>query len=196
MINPIRLIAYENQKYLIERKLNKVLIDQDDQLLSEPFSIIIGNDLAQKVNVGIGDKLRLLTNEKLVLPFGGLPRMKDFTVTGIFDSGIFEIDESIAMIDINDANAFLQLDSNVTGYVFDFIDPSDSREKIKEIARSINAKGWVSDWSAENPNFFRALDLTRQIIFLVLMSILTHACFNIVSTQSMLINEKRTSIAS
>lgn len=196
LINPIRLIAYENQKYLIERKLNKVLIDQDDQLLSEPFSIIIGNDLAQKVNVGIGDKLRLLTNEKLVLPFGGLPRMKDFTVTGIFDSGIFEIDESIAMIDINDANAFLQLDSNVTGYVFDFIDPSDSREKIKEIARSINAKGWVSDWSSENPNFFRSLDLTRQIIFLVLMSILTIACFNIVSTQSMLINEKRSSIAS
>ena len=70
------------------------------------------------------------------------------------------------MIDINDANAFLQLDSNVTGYVFDFIDPSDSREKIKEIARSINAKGWVSDWSSENPNFFRSLDLTRQIIFL------------------------------
>ncbi|HJM71283.1 MAG TPA: ABC transporter permease, partial [Gammaproteobacteria bacterium] len=79
LINPIRLIAYENQKYLIERKLSTVLIDQDDQLFSEPFSIIIGNDLAQKVNVGIGDKLRLLTNEKLVLPFGGLPRMKDFT---------------------------------------------------------------------------------------------------------------------
>ena len=196
LINPIRLIAYENQKYLIERKLNRVLIDQDDQLLSEPFSIIIGNDLAQKVNVGIGDKLRLLTNEKLVLPFGGLPRMKDFTVTGIFDSGIFEIDESIAMISIKDADAFLQLDNNVTGYVFDFIDPSSSQEKIKEIARSINAKGWVSDWSSENPNFFRSLDLTRQIIFLVLMSILTIACFNIVSTQSMLINEKRSSIAS
>jgi lipoprotein-releasing system permease protein len=196
VINPIRLIAYENQKYLIERKLKRVLIDQGDQLLDEPFSIIIGNDLAQKMSVVIGNKLRLLTNEKLVLPFGSLPRMKDFTITGIFDSGIFEIDESIALINIRDADAFLQLDNNVSGYVFDFIDPSFSQKKIKEIARSIDAKGWISDWSSENPNFFRSLDLTRQIIFLVLMSILTIACFNIVSTQSMLINEKRSNIAS
>lgn len=196
LLNPIRLIAYENQEYLAEEKLKTVLIDQSEQLLDEPFSIVIGNDLAEEISVGIGDKLRLLTNEKLILPFGSLPRMKDFTVTGIFDSGIFEIDESIALIGMKDANTFLQLENNITGYVFDFIDPSSSQQKIKEIAKTINVKGWISDWSSENPNFFRSLDLTRQIIFLVLMSILTIACFNIVSTQSMLISEKRSSIAS
>ncbi len=190
------MIAYENQEYLAEEKLKTVLIDQSEQLLDEPFSIVIGNDLAEEISVGIGDKLRLLTNEKLILPFGSLPRMKDFTVTGIFDSGIFEIDESIALIGMKDANTFLQLENNITGYVFDFIDPSSSQQKIKEIAKTINVKGWISDWSSENPNFFRSLDLTRQIIFLVLMSILTIACFNIVSTQSMLISEKRSSIAS
>ena len=195
-INPIRLIAYENQNYLIEEKLNKVLIDQENQLFDRPFSIVIGNDLAEKLTVDIGDKLRILTNEKLILPFGNMPRMKDFTVTGIFDSGIFEIDENIALVDMMDANKFLQLDSNVSGYAFDFFDPSNSKRNIKEIARTINVKGWLSDWSSENPNFFRSLDLTRQIIFLVLMSILAIACFNIISTQSMLISDKRSSIAS
>ena len=195
-INPIRLIAYENQNYLIEEKLKKVLIDQENQLFDSSFSIVIGNDLAEKLTVDIGDKLRILTNEKLILPFGNMPRMKDFTVTGIFDSGIFEIDENIALVDMMDANKFLQLDSNVSGYAFDFFDPSNSKRNIKEIARTINVKGWLSDWSSENPNFFRSLDLTRQIIFLVLMSILAIACFNIISTQSMLISDKRSSIAS
>jgi len=195
-INPIRLIAYENQNYLIEEKLKKVLINQENQLFDRSFSIVIGNDLAEKLTVDIGDKLRILTNEKLILPFGNMPRMKDFTVTGIFDSGIFEIDENIALVDMMDANKFLQLDSNVSGYAFDFFDPSNSKGNIKEIARTINVKGWLSDWSSENPNFFRSLDLTRQIIFLVLMSILAIACFNIISTQSMLISDKRSSIAS
>ena len=195
-INPIRLIAYENQNYLIEEKLKKVLIDQENELFDRSFSIVIGNDLAEKLTVDIGDKLRILTNEKLILPFGNMPRMKDFTVTGIFDSGIFEIDENIALVDMMDANKFLQLDSNVSGYAFDFFDPSNSKGNIKEIARTINVKGWLSDWSSENPNFFRSLDLTRQIIFLVLMSILAIACFNIISTQSMLISDKRSSIAS
>ena len=195
-INPIRLIAYENQNYLIQEKLKKVLIDQENQLFDRSFSIVIGNDLAEKLTVDIGDKLRILTNEKLILPFGNMPRMKDFTVTGIFDSGIFEIDENIALVDMMDANKFLQLDSNVSGYAFDFFDPSNSKGNIKEIARTINVKGWLSDWSSENPNFFRSLDLTRQIIFLVLMSILAIACFNIISTQSMLISDKRSSIAS
>ena len=195
-INPIRLIAYENQNYLIEEKLKKVLIDQENQLFERSFSIVIGNDLAEKLTLDIGDKLRILTNEKLILPFGNMPRMKDFTVTGIFDSGIFEIDKNIALVDMMDANNFLQLDSNVSGYAFDFFDPSNSKGNIKEIARTINVKGWLSDWSSENPNFFRSLDLTRQIIFLVLMSILAIACFNIISTQSMLISDKRSSIAS
>ena len=195
-INPIRLIAYENQNYLIEEKLNKVLINQENQLFDRSFSIVIGNDLAEKLTVDIGDKLRILTNEKLILPFGNMPRMKDFTVTGIFDSGIFEIDENIALVDMMDANKFLQLDSNVSGYAFDFFNPSNSKGNIKEIAKTINVKGWLSDWSSENPNFFRSLDLTRQIIFLVLMSILAIACFNIISTQSMLISDKRSSIAS
>ena len=148
------------------------------------------------MNVSIGDKVRLLTSEKVLLPFGSLPRMKDFTVTGIFDSGIFEIDENIAITDMRDANIFLQMNDNVTGYAFDFIDPTLSQAKIKEIARTMNVNGWVSDWSSENPNFFRSLDLTRKIIFLVLMSILAISCFNIISTQSMLISEKRSSIAS
>ena len=195
-IKPIRLIAYQDQEYLVEEKLKTVLIEHEQNLFGESFSIVIGNDLAQKMNVNIGDKLRLLTSEKVPLPFGNLPRMKDFIVTGIFDSGIFEIDDSIAIIDIRDANVFLQMNDHVTGYAFDFLDPSLSQTKIKEIARTMNVKGWISDWSSENPNFFRSLDLTRKIIFLVLMSILAIACFNIISTQSMLISEKRSSIAS
>ena len=196
MINPIRLIAYEDREYLVEEKLKTVLVEHDQNLFDQSFRIVIGNDLAQKMNVSIGDKLRLLTSEKVLLPFGNLPRMKDFTVTGIFDSGIFEIDENIAITDMRDANIFLQMNDNVTGYAFDFIDPTLSQAKIKEIARTMNVNGWVSDWSSENPNFFRSLDLTRKIIFLVLMSILAISCFNIISTQSMLISEKRSSIAS
>ena len=196
MINPIRLIAYEDREYLVEEKLKTVLVEHDQNLFDQSFRIIIGNDLAQKMNVSIGDKLRLLTSEKVLLPFGNLPRMKDFTVTGIFDSGIFEIDENIAITDMRDANIFLQMNDNVSGYAFDFIDPTLSHAKIKEIARTMNVNGWVSDWSSENPNFFRSLDLTRKIIFLVLMSILAISCFNIISTQSMLISEKRSSIAS
>ena len=139
-------------------KLKTVLVEHDQNLFDQSFTIVIGNDLAQKMNVSIGDKLRLLTSEKVLLPFGNLPRMKDFTVTGIFDSGIFEIDENIAITDMRDANIFLQMNDNVTGYAFDFIDPTLSQAKIKEIARTMNVNGWVSDWSSENPNFF----LTRN----------------------------------
>ena len=119
MINPIRLIAYEDREYLVEEKLKTVLVEHDQNLFNQSFRIVIGNDLAQKMNVSIGDKLRLLTSEKVLLPFGSLPRMKDFTVTGIFDSGIFEIDENIAITDMRDANIFLQMNDNARTNLID-----------------------------------------------------------------------------
>ena len=195
-VNPLRLLSYDNSDYLLNQKLASIL-DKGNykSLFDNSFSIVIGDDFANKNEIRVGDIVRLLTNDKLLLPFGNIPRMKDFIVSGIFDSGIFEMDESIALIEFSDAEKFLQMDGYITGYAFDFNKPSSSRAKIKDIAKTIDARGWISDWTSENPNFFRSLDLTRQIIFLVLMTILTIACSNIISTQSMLIAEKKFNIA-
>ena len=135
-----------------------------------------------------------MTQDNAFTPFGNLPRLKKFNITGIFQSGIFSFDQNLVLINILDAQIFLQLKNQIDGYDIEFNNPDIARYEIRNIALESNGGYLVSDWSKQNPNFFRSLELTKKIIFMVLLIILCVASFNIVSTLIMMIRQRRSTI--
>jgi lipoprotein-releasing system permease protein len=158
------------------------------------YNVVIGNGLANQLNVKIGDSITLMTQDNALTPFGNLPRLKKFNITGIFQSGIFSFDQNLVLINILDAQIFLQLKNQIDGYDIEFNNPDIARYEIRNIALESNGGYLVSDWSKQNPNFFRSLELTKKIIFMVLLIILCVASFNIVSTLIMMIRQRRSTI--
>ena len=158
------------------------------------YNVVIGSGLAGQLNVKIGDSITLMTQDNALTPFGNLPRLKNFNITGIFQSGIFSFDQNLVLINILDAQIFLQLKNQIDGYDIEFNNPDIARYEIRNIALESNGGYLVSDWSKQNPNFFRSLELTKKIIFMVLLIILCVASFNIVSTLIMMIRQRRSTI--
>jgi len=126
---------------------------------------------------------------------GVIPRLKQFNIVGFFEAGVYEFDRNLAFANLVDAQTLLQMPGKISGMEIDFFNPEKSREMVRRIAIKSGGGFTITDWTAQNPNFFRSLELTKTIIFMVLFLILTVASFNIVSTLVMLIRQKKSSIA-
>jgi lipoprotein-releasing system permease protein len=159
------------------------------------FNIVIGNGLATDLDLSIGDSVTVVISNTLISAIGSIPRLKKFKVSGIFDAGIQEFDQNLAFMNLFDAQNLLQKPGEILGIDIDFFDPNLSRKTIRNIAIEAGGGFLVSDWTTQNPNYFRSLELTKTIIFMVLILILAVASFNVVSTLVMLIRQKRGSIA-
>ena len=179
----------------LPKKVSNLITEGDLYTLKKgDYNVVIGNGLANQLNVKIGDSITLMTQDNALTPFGNLPRLKKFNITGIFQSGIFSFDQNLVLINILDAQIFLQLKNQIDGYDIEFNNPDIARYEIRNIALESNGGYLVSDWSKQNPNFFRSLELTKKIIFMVLLIILCVASFNIVSTLIMMIRQRRSTI--
>ena len=179
----------------LPKKVSNLITEGDLYTLKKgDYNVVIGNGLADQLNVKIGDSITLMTQDNALTPFGNLPRLKKFNITGIFQSGIFSFDQNLVLINILDAQIFLQLKNQIDGYDIEFNNPDIARYEIRNIALESNGGYLVSDWSKQNPNFFRSLELTKKIIFMVLLIILCVASFNIVSTLIMMIRQRRSTI--
>ncbi|MDG2228807.1 MAG: lipoprotein-releasing ABC transporter permease subunit [Gammaproteobacteria bacterium] len=179
----------------LPKKVSNLITEGDLHTLKKgEYNVVIGNGLANQLNVKIGDTITLMTQDNAFTPFGNLPRLKKFNITGIFQSGIFSFDQNLVLINILDAQIFLQLKNQIDGYDIEFNNPDIARYEIRNIALESNGGYLVSDWSKQNPNFFRSLELTKKIIFMVLLIILCVASFNIVSTLIMMIRQRRSTI--
>ena len=164
---------------------------QDLQTTQDNLSgIILGIELAKHLGVSVKDTLQMISPLGTMTPMGMMPKMKRFRVVGLFRSGHFEFDNTLAFVSIESAQKFFNLDSRVTGIEV----KTDNIYKVKEIGSQIRKKlgfpFWTRDWMEMNRNLFSALRLEKIAMFIILALIVLVAAFNIISTLIMVVMEK------
>jgi lipoprotein-releasing system permease protein len=166
-----------------------------DELEPGAFRIVLGIELARALGVGRGDKITLIAPQGLVTPAGLLPRLKQFTVSGVFEVGMFEYDSGLALIDLEDAQKLYGMADAVSGVRLKLKDLFRSREVARDLVDRIDAQLFVTDWTRSHANFFRAVQIEKNVMFIILLLIVAVAAFNIVSTLVMVVTDKQSDIA-
>ena len=159
------------------------------------FGMVIGRTLAEQLGVGVGDSLIVLVSQGITTPAGVVPRMRRFRVTGIFYAGMYEFDRGLVFVNVADAQRLLRLGDDVTGVRLAINDPLQAPTVVRAVANAWGGGVYVTDWTREHGNFFRSIQLTRSIIFVILLLVVGVAAFNIVSTLVMVVRDKRGEIA-
>ena len=159
------------------------------------FGIVLGAELAQALRVFTGDKVTLIAPQGLVTPAAILPRLKQFRVVGIFEVGMFEFDSGLAVVHLADAQALYRMDDRVSGVRLKLRELMDAPRIARELAPFVRTEAYVSDWTSGHANLFRAVQIEKNVMFVILLMIVAVAAFNIVSTLVMAVNDKRAEIA-
>ncbi|WP_310448001.1 lipoprotein-releasing ABC transporter permease subunit [Thiobacillus sp.] len=166
-----------------------------DNLKPGEFGIILGGELARMLNVYPGDKVVLLTPQGNITPAGVMPRVKQFTVVGIFEAGMFEYDSGLALVHLQDAQKLLRMGDEVSGVRLKLDDLFRAPFVTRELAKSLRGDFYLTDWTQSHANFFRAVAIEKRMMFLILLLIVAVAAFNIVSTLVMAVTDKQSDIA-
>ncbi|MBL8198471.1 MAG: lipoprotein-releasing ABC transporter permease subunit [Chromatiales bacterium] len=159
------------------------------------FGLVIGRTLAEQLGVGLGEDLVMLVSQGTTTPAGVVPRMRRFTVVGIFYAGMHEFDRSLAFLHLGDAQRLLRFGNDVSGLRLAVRDPLQAPAVVRTVASAWGEGAYVTDWTNEHGNFFRSIQLTRSIVFVILLLVVAVAAFNIVSTLVMVVRDKRGEIA-
>src|SRR5262245_6932565 len=159
------------------------------------WRVLLGRGLADKLGVRRGDGVLVVIAQGNVTPAGVAPRMRRFTVAGFIDAGMYEFDQGLAVVHIADAQKLFRLGDAVTGLRYRFDDPNAAPGLIRAIGESLPGSYFISDWSRRQGNFFRSLQVTKSIMFFVLLLVVAVAAFNIIATLVMVVKEKRADIA-
>ena len=167
-----------------------------DELVPGEFGIVVGMELARALGVSRGDKIVLISPQGQVTPAGILPRLKQFTVTGIFEAGHFEYDSALVLIHIADAQKLYRMeDGQVSGVRLKLHDLFQAPQVVRELVPIISQDTHISDWTRQHANYFRAIQIEKRMLSLILALIIAVAAFNIVSTLVMAVTDKQPDIA-
>jgi len=166
-----------------------------DALQPGRFGIVLGVDLARALGVLPGDKVALIAPQGLVTPAGVIPRLKQFTVVGIFDIGFIEADAGLALINLQDAQRLYQMGDTVSGVRLKLDDLFAAREVARELTSRLGPDVYATDWTQSHANFFRAVEIEKRVMFIILLLIVAVAAFNVVSALVMLVTDKQADIA-
>ena len=158
------------------------------------FGIVLGGDLAAAMGVTVGDKITLVAPQGTITPAGMLPRLKQFTVTGVFVSGHYEYDSSLALIDMQDAEALFRL-SAPTGVRLRLKDMQLAPQVAHELAHTLSGDLYIRDWTQQNKTWFSAVQIEKRMMFIILALIIAVAAFNLVSSLVMTVTDKQADIA-
>jgi len=159
------------------------------------YNTILGSALARDLNVKVGGTVVLIAPDGIATPTGVVPRMRRFRVVGILDSGMYEIDRGVALVQMDDAARLFRLDSKVTGLRLALKDPLRAPSTVRKVALAVGGNFYVKDWTMDHESFFRSIDSMKKIMFIILFMIVGVAAFNIVATLVMIVKEKQTDIA-
>lgn len=162
---------------------------------SAPPGIFIGKELAQNLGVMMDDTVVVVSPTAALTPMGMGPPMKKFKVKGIFDTGMYEYDTSLAYISLQSAQKFLGLGNTVSGIEVRVRDIYGVKEIARKIQKELGFPFWTKDWMQMNRSLFAALKLERTVMFIILVLIVLVAAFGIVSTLIMVVMEKNKDIA-
>ncbi|MBT8365981.1 MAG: lipoprotein-releasing ABC transporter permease subunit [Deltaproteobacteria bacterium] len=157
--------------------------------------IVLGRELAKNLGVLEGDAIYLISPRGMLSPIGHVPAMKQFKVTGFFESGMYEYDQTFAYINIRDAQKIMRLGDSVTGLDIRVTDLYDARNVAQKITGKLGFPYWARDWMQMNRNLFKALKLERRVMFIILTLIILVAAFNIASSLIMMVMGKTRDIA-
>lgn len=159
------------------------------------FGIILGADLARGLGARDGDKVALIIPQGNVTPAGVLPRLKQFTVVGIFNVGYNEADAALALVHLRDAQRLYQIGDAVSGVRLKLDDLLQARSVARQVAANLGRDLYAYDWTRSNANLFRAIQIEKRMMFIIMVLIITVASFNVVSTLVMLVTDKQADIA-
>lgn len=164
-------------------------------LNDERWQVILGLELAARLGVGPGDPVTIFAPEIRATAAGVMPQVRRFTVAGIFEAGVHEFDSSLAVVHWKDAQALFRTGQGVTGVRLEFTDLFRARSIAVDLANSLPGFYRVRDWTQQNANWFRAVQLEKTMMFIILSLIIVVAAFNIISTLVMLVTDKQADIA-
>ncbi|MDX8397556.1 MAG: lipoprotein-releasing ABC transporter permease subunit [Mariprofundaceae bacterium] len=160
-----------------------------------PFEIVLGKGLARKLNVGVGDSLRLISPAGGISPAGMSPRMRSFKVVGIFDSGFYEYDIGLIITPLSSVQRLNRMGNRVSGIELHLKDRDQASIVAAQVRLKLPAQAWVTDWMHRHRSFFQALKMERVVMGIILSLIVTVAVFNMVSSLVMVVMERRKEIA-
>ncbi|MGB5103916.1 MAG: lipoprotein-releasing ABC transporter permease subunit [Steroidobacteraceae bacterium] len=159
------------------------------------YAVLLGSELASRLGVAAGDSVVMAIAQGTVTPAGVVPRMRRFTVAGVFFSGMYEIDNSLALTHLQDAARLFRLGDAVSGLRLTVEEPFRAPLVTREVARALGGGLYVDDWTQRHANFFRSIELTKRLMFFILLLVVAVAAFNIVSTLVMAVKDKQSDIA-
>ncbi|RDE51479.1 MAG: lipoprotein-releasing ABC transporter permease subunit [Candidatus Accumulibacter meliphilus] len=166
-----------------------------DDLTPDSFNIVLGSELARALDVRVGDRVTLIAPQGVVTPAGVIPRLKTFNVVGLFEVGMYEYDSGLALIDLADAQRLYRMDDRVSGVRLKLDDLFKAPQVARALASSLPINAFISDWTRSHANFFRAVQIEKNMMFIILSLIVAVAAFNIVSTLVMAVTDKQADIA-
>jgi lipoprotein-releasing system permease protein len=166
-----------------------------ESLRAGEFGIVLGADLARALGALTGDKVVLIAPQGQVTPAGLVPRLKQFTVTGIFEVGMHEYDAGLALVHLEDAQRLYQLGGAVSGVRLKLDDLFAARGVAQELRARLGPQLYATDWTRSHANYFRAVEIEKRMMAIILTLIVAVAAFNIVSTLVMLVTDKQADIA-
>lgn len=167
-----------------------------DTLASRSYNMVLGVELADHLGVSVGDKIMVTLAEGIVTPAGVIPTRKRFTVSGIYRVGMYEFDRRLAFMHIEDAQRLFRQRGSVSGVRLAVDDIYAAPQIVRDVALAVGEQRvLVSDWTRRNVNFFRSIQITKSILFVILLMVVAVAAFNIVSTLVMVVKDKQGDIA-
>ncbi|WP_284335008.1 lipoprotein-releasing ABC transporter permease subunit [Comamonas sp. NoAH] len=164
------------------------------QLVPGSFNIVLGKELARQMGVVEGDTVTLIAPSGQVTPAGVVPRLKQMTVAGTFDSGHYEYDSSMAMLHYEDAQRIFRLEGP-TGIRLKLKDLHEAPRVTQELTGMITEFLYLRDWTQQNKTWFAAVQVEKRMMFIILTLIVAVAAFNLVSMLVMTVTDKRADIA-
>jgi lipoprotein releasing system, transmembrane protein, LolC/E family len=159
------------------------------------FGVVLGAELGRNLGVGVGDRVTVMAPQGLVTPAGILPRIKQFRVVGMFEVGMYEYDAGLALVHLDDGAKLFNLGERVSGLRLKLADLYQAPWVAEEIQAAVGDGYYVSDWTRQHANFFRAVQIEKNVMFIILLLIVAVAAFNIVSTLVMMVTDKQADIA-
>ncbi|MDD5460497.1 MAG: lipoprotein-releasing ABC transporter permease subunit [Methylococcales bacterium] len=191
MLNGI-MPDYESK---VSEVADKMKAGQLSDLIAGQYGIVLGLELANYLGVIVGDKITVISPQINSTPAGIVPRMRRFTVVGVFKVGMYEYDRNMALINIEDAAKLFRMENAVSGLRIKLDDLFNAPQITQSLASALSDNYQVSDWTLAHNNFFRAIQTEKRVMFIILLLIVAVAAFNIVSTLVMVVTDKRGDIA-
>ena len=162
---------------------------------TQPEGIVIGKEMARNLGIFLHDTITIISPVSIATPMGMVPRMEKFMVVGIFESGFYEYDSTLAYLSLKSCQNFLQMGDTVTGIDIKVNDIYKADVIAKSIQSRLGFPFWAQNWMQMNKNLFSALKLEKRVMFIILSLIVLVAAFNIISALIMIVMEKNKDIA-